>query len=89
LPFPCFKALLIFFKIWGKILFVQGPSKLPRPANWGGYRVIPVSFEFWQGQSSRIHDRIRFRRKLDPTEVPDPKVSVEGENGWIIERLSP
>ena len=47
---------------------------IPRPASWGGYAVKPVSFEFWQGRSSRLHDRIRFR--LD-------------NGNWVRERLSP
>jgi pyridoxamine 5'-phosphate oxidase len=46
----------------------------PRPANWGGYRVIPTVIEFWQGRPSRLHDRIRFTRT--PT-------------GWKRERLAP
>ncbi len=36
--------------------------EVPRPATWGGFRVIPTSFEFWQGRSSRLHDRLRFTR---------------------------
>jgi pyridoxamine 5'-phosphate oxidase len=47
---------------------------VPRPANWGGYRVVPTAFEFWQGRPSRLHDRIRFTR---------------GSNGWVKDRLSP
>lgn len=47
----------------------------PRPARWGGYRVIPESVEFWQGRANRLHDRILYRR---------------AEHGrWHIERLSP
>jgi pyridoxamine 5'-phosphate oxidase len=45
-----------------------------RPENWGGYRVIPDELEFWQGQPSRLHDRIRFRR-------------IDG--GWQLDRLAP
>lgn len=47
---------------------------VPRPDTWGGFRVMPEVFEFWQGRDNRMHDRIRYSR--------------EG-NGWRIERLSP
>lgn len=50
-------------------------TPISRPSYWGGYRVKPISIEFWQGRSNRLHDRIQFQ--LD-------------ENGsWIIERLAP
>lgn len=48
---------------------------VPRPPQWGGYRVQPAAIEFWQGRASRLHDRLRFRRQED------------GE--WLRERLSP
>ncbi len=46
----------------------------PRPAHWGGFRVVPDSWEFWQGRRSRLHDRIRFRQEADR---------------WVRERLAP
>ena len=50
-------------------------TKVPRPAHWGGYVLLPFQFEFWQGRSSRLHDRLRYR--------PGAK------KNWIIERLMP
>jgi pyridoxamine 5'-phosphate oxidase len=49
--------------------------QIPRPPHWGGYRVIPVEIEFWQGRVDRLHDRFVYRLR-------EPK-------DWIIERLSP
>jgi pyridoxamine 5'-phosphate oxidase len=49
--------------------------EIPRPPHWGGLRVIPTEIEFWQGRSSRLHDRLLYSR-LD-------------NNTWKIERLSP
>ena len=46
----------------------------PRPPHWGGYRLVPDAFEFWQGRKSRLHDRLRYR--LDGTQ-------------WLRERLAP
>ncbi|XP_076637587.1 pyridoxine/pyridoxamine 5'-phosphate oxidase [Colletes latitarsis] len=66
--------------------FPEGQVK--RPSCWGGYIVIPHSVEFWQGQSDRLHDRIRFRRPK-PTEKIDNILVHQGDNGWVYERLSP
>ncbi|MGP0063325.1 MAG: pyridoxamine 5'-phosphate oxidase [Isosphaeraceae bacterium] len=50
-------------------------GSIPRPPNWGGYRLVPDSIEFWQGRPSRLHDRLRYTR--------------QSEGGWLIERLAP
>ena len=46
-----------------------------RPADWGGYRVVPDSIEFWQGRANRLHDRLLYRR--------------DGADNWGIVRLAP
>lgn len=49
-------------------------AEVPRPPHWGGYRIVPDAFEFWQGRRHRLHDRFAYRRDAD---------------AWRIERLSP
>jgi len=46
----------------------------PRPEHWGGFRVVPDTWEFWQGRRSRLHDRVRFRL---------------ADGSWLKERLAP
>ncbi len=48
---------------------------IPTPPHWGGYRVAPDAFEFWQGRPSRLHDRLRYTRQPD--------------GSWRIDRLAP
>lgn len=58
----------------------------------GGFRVIPHTVEFYQGQSNRLSDRIQFRRPASNSNetIPiDPTVTHQGTDGWVYERLSP
>ena len=50
--------------------------------------MLPNFFEFWQGQSTRIHDRITFRQNANEDKI-DANLTIVGENDWMIERLSP
>lgn len=50
-------------------------KEIPRPLHWGGYRVVPSNIEFWQGRSSRLHDRIQY--------------TLQSDDNWVIERLAP
>ncbi|XP_017035965.1 pyridoxine/pyridoxamine 5'-phosphate oxidase [Drosophila kikkawai] len=63
-------------------------GEVPLP-NWGGYLVRPDLIEFWQGQTDRLHDRIRFRRGAGVESEIDGKHVHKGEDGWIYERLAP
>jgi pyridoxamine 5'-phosphate oxidase len=56
---------------------ITPPGPVPRPENWGGYRVVPERVEFWQGGSDRLHDRLVFLRD-----------DQEG-GGWVVQRLAP
>ncbi len=49
-------------------------GKIPLPNAWGGYRIVPHRYEFWQGRSSRLHDRFVYKKSND---------------NWLIERLAP
>ncbi|CAG5130641.1 unnamed protein product [Candidula unifasciata] len=61
---------------------------IPKPDYWGGFRVVPHRFEFWQGQTNRLHDRIVFRLPRDG-ETIDPEITHKGTDGWVYERLMP
>lgn len=49
--------------------------EIPMPSSWGGYRIVPQSFEFWQGRPNRLHDRFLYVRQAD--------------RSWTIEQLAP
>jgi pyridoxamine 5'-phosphate oxidase len=51
-----------------------GGDDIPLPPFWGGYRIVPIAIEFWQGRENRLHDRVRYERSRD---------------GWARERLAP
>ena len=51
--------------------FQQEP---PRPPHWGGYRLLPDAWEFWQGGGARLHDRLQYRKQQDQ---------------WVMQRLAP
>lgn len=58
---------------------------VPRPEFWGGWRLVPFEWEFWQGRPSRLHDRLRYRRADEaPGSFDDGSAG-----GWLIERLAP
>ena len=59
---------------WADAASRYASGDIPRPPWWGGLRVRPSEFEFWQGRPNRLHDRIRYR---------------SGEGGWKLERLNP
>uniref|UniRef100_A0AAG5CNM8 pyridoxal 5'-phosphate synthase n=1 Tax=Anopheles atroparvus TaxID=41427 RepID=A0AAG5CNM8_ANOAO len=66
-----------------------GPDReVPLP-NWGGYLVRPKAIEFWQGQTNRLHDRIRFRKELQVGDSVDGELLHQGDGGWVYERLAP
>ncbi|MBL7257427.1 pyridoxamine 5'-phosphate oxidase [Paractinoplanes lichenicola] len=52
-----------------------GDGPIPPPEHWGGFLVVPETVEFWQGRTSRLHDRLRFART--------------GNGSWVVERLAP
>ena len=47
----------------------------PRPPHWGGYRLVPDTWQFWQGRKSRLHDRLRY--------------ALQSDGAWLRERLAP
>jgi pyridoxamine 5'-phosphate oxidase len=71
-PLPSREALDSMVEQYSK--FFEG-KKVPRPKHWGGFRIVPVFFEFWYGRENRLHDRIVFTRQKN--------------RKWKIQRLAP
>ena len=61
-------------KQFGHYLNYFSGKEIPRPDQWGGYKVNPIRFEFWQGRENRMHDRLVYEK---------------AGNNWMIKRLSP
>ncbi|MTI89140.1 MAG: pyridoxamine 5'-phosphate oxidase [Balneolaceae bacterium] len=59
---------------FNKLIQRYSEGQVPKPNSWGGYRVLPTAIEFWQGRSSRLHDRIKYYKE---------------NNDWVIKRLCP
>ena len=59
---------------WQEVKRKFSEGEVPLPSFWGGFRIVPVEFEFWQGRETRLHDRFRYVRRGD---------------GWAVERLAP
>jgi pyridoxamine 5'-phosphate oxidase len=66
---------MVLEKSVGQIMEKFRNREVPLPDFWGGYRVKPVTFEFWQGRKNRLHDRFQYHRSDD--------------EGWTIHRLMP
>ena len=66
---------VVLEKTFSQIMDKFKNREVPLPDFWGGYRVRPNMFEFWQGRKNRLHDRFQYR--------------VSDEGGWSIQRLMP
>jgi pyridoxamine 5'-phosphate oxidase len=60
---------------WADAAARYSHGEIPRPQYWGGFRVVPSEYEFWQGRPSRLHDRVRYL--------------LRDHGEWTIDRLSP
>lgn len=61
---------------WAELESKFDDSVVPRPPHWGGFRVVPIAVEFWQGRPNRMHDRLRYSE-------------ITTGDGWTIDRLAP
>ena len=78
-----FKKILDRFNLTSESI-TRNEKKIPRPPNWGGYRLWIEEIEFWLNQKDRLHDRLHFRRALTISSE-----GIETENKWTVKRLQP
>ena len=78
-----FKKILDRFNLTSESI-TQNEQKIPRPPNWGGYRLWIEEIEFWLNQKDRLHDRLHFRRALTISSE-----GIETEKKWTVKRLQP
>ena len=78
-----FKKILDRFNLTSESI-TQNEQKIPRPPNWGGYRLWIEEIEFWLNQKDRLHDRLHFRRALTISSE-----GIETEKNWTVKRLQP
>ena len=78
-----FKKILDRFNLTSESI-TRNEQKIPRPPNWGGYRLWIDEIEFWLNQKDRLHDRLHFRRALTISSE-----GIETEKKWTVKRLQP
>ena len=78
-----FKKILDRFNLTSESI-TRNEQKIPRPPNWGGYRLWIEEIEFWLNQKDRLHDRLHFRRALTISSE-----GIETEKKWTVKRLQP
>ena len=78
-----FKKILDRFNLTSESI-TRNEKKIPRPPNWGGYRLWIEEIEFWLNQKDRLHDRLHFRRALTISSE-----GIETEKKWTVKRLQP
>ena len=78
-----FKKILDRFNLTSESI-TRNEQKIPRPPNWGGYRLCIEEIEFWLNQKDRLHDRLHLRRALTISSE-----GIETEKKWTVKRLQP